>query len=121
MEIEIRQHRPIAIRIVGLARRAIGPQQPEAIVELVAPLTGHDAFEQAIGMNARERQAFGLSERDHLHAAQVGPEHADRDTTRHVVRAQHRERIVMPAPHEGVDRRARQRRGHARMLLCQPP
>ena len=61
------------------------------------------------------------AERDHFDAAQVGTEHPNRDAAIDVVGAQHGERVGMHAAHEDIDGRARQRGGHARMLLCQPP
>ena len=72
-------------------------------------------------MNALEHEVFGLAERHHFDAAQVGTEDTNRDAALDIVGAEYGERVRVQAAHECIDRRARQRRGHARMLLCQPP
>lgn len=120
VQIELRQHGSVAIGIIRLAGRTIRPGQAEAVVELVAPFVGHDAFEQAFGMNAGKDQAVGLAERDDLDVADMRPEDTDGDAAIDVMRTEHRERISVHAARDGVDCCARQRRGHIRMLLCGP-
>ena len=67
-------------------------------------------------MDARERQAFRLPERDYFDAAEMRAKDANGDAAVNVVRTQEGEGVGVHAADQGVYRRARQRRRHVRML-----
>jgi hypothetical protein len=118
VDVERREHGTVAIRIVDLARRSIGPLQAQAVIEILAHRIGDHDLVDAVDVHAIERARLAARAHHELDTAQVGTEDAYREAGSGLVRTEDRERIRMLAANEGVDLRARQRRGHRVMVHC---
>jgi hypothetical protein len=104
MEVETGEHRPVAVRIVDVARRAVFPDNAQAIVERSAIHRRDHDLEQTFGVNSLQRlRSGGAVEGLQLHTPRARPEGANRQPRLHLVRAEHGERIQVCSTDDGLD------------------
>ena len=118
VDVEVGQHRTVAIRIVDLAGQSVGPQQPHAVIERGARRGRNDDFEEALWMNALEGRVPGMAGLAQLDGADIRAKDANGEAGGGVVRTEDRERIRMHAAGDRVGLRARQHGRHGGMVHC---
>ena len=108
VNVERREHGTVAIRIVDLARRSVGPLQAQAVIEILAHRIGDHDLVDAVDVHAIERARLVGSRRRRSSTPRTwGRKTRIDEAGSGLVRTEHRERIRMLAANEGVDLRAR--------------
>ncbi len=95
MNIEVGQHRTVAIGVIDLDRHPFRPQKPQAVIERCARRGRNDGFEEALAMNHFERGRLRIAGTTQLDGAGIGAKDTNGEAGGGVVRTEHRERIGM--------------------------
>ena len=104
VQVEVGQHRPVAIGIVEAEHAASLVLDAQAIVEALTRDARDDAFEQSIGVEACEASdGAPLPCGDDRDAPGPRPERPNHQAVGGLVRSQHRERVGVAPEDDGVD------------------